>query len=74
MPRYPTLPNIMKAKKKEIVVVAVAALLQEEESLTATASFHPPAKKGGGIVLEGETGELVDRVIALLKEKTAVLR
>jgi electron transfer flavoprotein beta subunit len=73
VPRYPTLPNIMKAKKKEITPVAVADLLQEE-SLATTASFHPPAKKGGGIVLEGETNELVDRVIAILKEKTAVLR
>lgn len=73
VPRYPTLPNIMKAKKKEITPVAVADLLQED-SLATTSSFHPPAKKGGGIVLEGETNELVDRVIAILKEKTAVLR
>lgn len=73
VPRYPTLPNIMKAKKKEITPIAVAALLQED-ALATTTSFHPPAKKGGGIVLEGETNELVDRVIAILKEKTAVLR
>jgi electron transfer flavoprotein beta subunit len=73
VPRYPTLPNIMKAKKKEITPMAVADLLQEEP-LATTTSFHPPAKKGGGIVLEGETNELVDRVIAILKEKTAVLR
>jgi len=73
IPRYPTLPNIMKAKKKEITVVPVADLLKDE-SLATTTSFHPPAKKGGGLVLEGEVGDLVDRVIALLKEKTAVLR
>jgi electron transfer flavoprotein beta subunit len=73
VPRYPTLPNIMKAKKKEIASLAVADLLKEEP-LTATTSFHPPAKKGGGMVLEGEVGALVDRVIGILKEKTAVLR
>jgi len=73
VPRYPTLPNIMKAKKKEITQLDVAMLLRED-SLAVTTSFHPPAKKGGGIVLEGETGELVDKVIAILKEKTAVLR
>lgn len=73
VPRYPTLPNILKAKKKEIVVIPVDDLLAEE-SLTTTASFHPPAKKGGGIVLEGDAGDLVDKVIAILKEKTAVLR
>jgi len=73
IPRYPTLPNIMKAKKKEITVIPVADLLKDE-SLAATTSFHPPAKKGGGLVLEGEVGDLVDRVIGILKEKTAVLR
>ena len=73
VPRYPTLPNIMKAKKKEITCIAVADLLTEE-SLTTTISFHPPAKKGGGIVLEGDVGDLVEKVIAILKDKTAVLR
>ena len=73
IPRYPTLPNIMKAKKKEITVIPVAEILKEE-SLAITEKFYPPAKKGGGLVLEGDVGDLVDKVIALLKEKTAVLR
>lgn len=73
IPRYPTLPNIMKAKKKEITVIPVADLLTEEP-LATTTSFRPPAKKGGGIVLEGDVGELADKVIAILKDKTAVLR
>jgi electron transfer flavoprotein beta subunit len=73
IPRYPTLPNIMKAKKKEITAIPVADLLKEQP-LASTTSFHPPAKKGGGIVLEGDVGDLVDKVIAILKDKTAVLR
>jgi len=73
VPRYPTLPNIMKAKKKEIAATPVAELLGEE-ALAQTTSFHPPAKKGSGVVLEGEVGVLVDKVIGILKEKTAVLR
>jgi len=73
VPRYPTLPNIMKAKKKEIQTIPVADLLREEP-LASTTSFHPPAKKGGGIIMEGEVGDLVDKVIGILKEKTAVLR
>jgi len=73
IPRYPTLPNIMKAKKKEIMVIPVAELLTGD-SLATTISFHPPAKKGGGIVLEGDVADLVEKVIAILKDKTAVLR
>lgn len=73
IPRYPTLPNIMKAKKKEVVSIPVTDLLREKE-LTATASAYPPAKKGGGIVLEGDLGAMADRLIGILKEKTAVVR
>ncbi|HJV67077.1 MAG TPA: electron transfer flavoprotein subunit beta/FixA family protein [Geomonas sp.] len=73
VPRYPTLPNIMKAKKKEIEVVAVGDLLHEE-SRAATTSFYAPAKKGSGIVLEGDVADQVDKLIGILKEKTAVLR
>ncbi len=72
-PRYPTLPNIMKAKKKEIVAIPVSELLREE-SKTVMEGFYPPAKKGTGIVLEGDVADQVDRLIGILKEKTAVLR
>jgi electron transfer flavoprotein beta subunit len=72
-PRYPTLPNIMKAKKKELLVLPVAELLKEGE-LTATERMYPPAKKGGGIVLEGEVNDQADKLLAILKEKTTVLR
>lgn len=72
-PRYPTLPNIMKAKKKELVSRPVQELLKVEPRLT-TNRMYVPEKKGGGVILEGEGVELATRLIAILKEKTAVLR
>ncbi len=72
-PRYPTLPNIMKAKKKEIVVQPISELLKEAE-LTGTAGMYPPAKRGGGIVIEGDVNDQLDRLLGILKEKTTVLR
>ena len=72
-PRYPTLPNIMKAKKKEISVQPIGDLLKVEE-LTATDRMYPPAKKGGGIVIEGDVNDQLDRLLGILKEKTAVFR
>ena len=72
-PRYPTLPNIMKAKKKEVDTREVAELLEETE-LTATDKMYPPSKKGGGLVLEGDVAEMVDKLLGILKEKTAVFR
>jgi electron transfer flavoprotein beta subunit len=73
VPRYPTLPNIMKAKKKDIVVTPVAGLLREQE-LTTTDGIHPPAAVESGIVLDGDVNEMAERLIAILKDKTAVLR
>ncbi len=71
-PRYPTLPNIMKAKKKELLSIPVADLLKVEPR-QETAKMYFPEKKGGGLVLEGDTADLADQLVKILKEKTAVL-
>ena len=71
-PRYPTLPNIMKAKKKELLSIPVADLLKVQV-LEETSSLYFPEKKGGGLILEGDVGDLADKLIKILKEKTAVL-
>lgn len=71
-PRYPTLPNIMKAKKKELLSLPVADLLKVPAHQETT-SVYFPEKKGGGLILEGDAGELADKLIAIIKEKTAVL-
>jgi electron transfer flavoprotein beta subunit len=72
-PRYPTLPNIMKAKKKELVSLPVSDLLKVE-ALTATSATRFPDKKGAGLILEGDVGELAEKLVAILKDKTAVLK
>ena len=72
-PRYPTLPNIMKARQKEILTFPITDFLSEE-SLTTTVRMVPPEKKGHGLVLEGDINETADILVAILKEKTTVLR
>ena len=71
-PRYPTLPNIMKAKKKELLSIPVQDLLKVE-ARQETAKMYFPEKKGGGLVLEGDLAAMADQLIKILKEKTAVL-
>lgn len=71
-PRYPTLPNIMKAKKKELLSIP-AADLTPPTPRQQTLNMAPPEKKGSGLILEGEPAELADQLIQLLKEKTTVL-
>ncbi|BCR04928.1 electron transfer flavoprotein subunit beta [Desulfuromonas versatilis] len=73
VPRYPTLPNIMKAKKKELLTVE-AASLPGADALIQVEKAAYPEKKGAGLVLEGEVGSLVEQVIGILKEKTTVFK
>lgn len=71
-PRYPTLPNIMKAKKKELLTISSTELFTVD-SLYETVNFCHPQKSSGTLILEGEVSELVDKLIGILKEKTSVL-
>ena len=71
-PRYPTLPNIMKAKKKELISID-SLTLSSTNSLSETLSFYYPEKSGACLILEGDTSELADKLITILKEKTSVL-
>ena len=71
-PRYPTLPNIMKAKRKEFLSIDISEL-EKIEALCETINFYYPEKKGGTVILEGDVSELADKLIAILKENTAVL-
>ncbi len=71
-PRYPTLPNIMKAKRKELLSFPVEDLLKVD-SRQETAKIYFPEKKGSGLILEGDVPELADKLIQILKEKTTVL-
>jgi electron transfer flavoprotein beta subunit len=71
-PRYPTLPNIMKAKKKEQIVIDVTEL-HKVDARQETAKMYFPEKKGGGLVLEGDVGDIANQLIQILKDKTGVL-
>lgn len=68
-PRYPTLPNIMKAKKKELLSITLPAT---RESSVQTVRMSLPEKKGGGIYLEGDAADIAEKLIQILKEKTGI--
>lgn len=71
-PRYPTLPNIMKAKKKELLTIAAKELLKVS-GLQKTVKMVFPEKTKRGLFLEGEVADIADQLIKALKEKTSVL-
>ena len=71
-PRYPTLPNIMKAKKKELTTVPVTEF-NPSAAVQQTVAISPPEKHSGGMILEGEPADQAEQLFTLIKEKTRVL-
>ncbi len=53
-PRYPTLPNIMKARQKELLVFSVTNFIGPE-SLVVTERMYLPEKKGHGLSARGRS-------------------
>jgi len=61
VPRYPSLPNIMKAKKKEIKEVKPADLGVDMAAKVTVLKYElPPARKAG--VKVADTAELVNKL------------
>lgn len=75
-PRYPTLPNIMKAKKKEIKEVTPDSLgvsAAELASGIVVESMYLPRKQRLGKVLSGDTPARVRELVRVLREEEKVL-
>lgn len=77
-PRMPSLKGLMKAKKAVIRNMNAAELEADLSNLGLNGSptnvmkiFTPPAK-GGGEMLIGDAGEMVDKLIAKLKERKTI--
>ena len=60
-PRYPTLPNIMKAKKKPLDVIALADTGVDAAKRHTVLNVSPPAERSAGIIV-GSVAELVDKL------------
>jgi electron transfer flavoprotein beta subunit len=73
-PRYPTLPNIMKAKKKEIKVIPFGelGLGNLTPSYVLTKMVLPPKKKEGRII-PGEIQKSVPELVAALRHEAKAI-
>ncbi|MDP7422197.1 MAG: electron transfer flavoprotein subunit beta/FixA family protein [bacterium] len=73
-PRYPKLPNIMKAKRKEIKKLSLAdAGITEIENHQTVIEFVPPPEKSGGRVLTGEKEDTVPELVQALNKEAKVI-
>lgn len=66
-PRYPTLPNIMKAKSKPLSSKNVADLALSLKSHTTVLKITPPPSRAGNVLLVKTVDELVEKLISEAK-------
>lgn len=60
-PRYPTLPNIMKAKKKPLDVIALSDTGVDATRRTSITNVSPPPERAAGIMVSS-VAELVEKL------------
>ena len=72
-PRYPSLPNIMKAKRKKVKTLSpedlgITDITNHEEII----NLSKPQEKSGGKIIEGEYQDTVPQLAKLLKDEAKV--
>ncbi len=76
--RYPSLPNLMKAKKKPVKAVAagdVPALAEVTGKLGGSQmhDFQPPPERPPGKIIDGEPEEAARELVRLLREEAKAI-
>jgi electron transfer flavoprotein beta subunit len=73
-PRYPKLPDIMKAGKKEVRVIPAGDLgLPAGVRCARVLKLNPVPERGQAVMLEGDLAHQVSTLIRLLREEKKVL-
>ncbi|MBU1273876.1 MAG: electron transfer flavoprotein subunit beta/FixA family protein [Proteobacteria bacterium] len=67
-PRYPTLSNLLRAKKTTPLTVDAAGLAAPPDREKVVA-LTPPEKRRAGLVLEGSAAQKAERLLAMLRER-----
>ncbi|MCB2155263.1 electron transfer flavoprotein subunit beta/FixA family protein [bacterium] len=74
MPRYPTLPNIMKAKKKPMETVPIGDVLGgEPQPARRTLRYALPPEKGPCKFIEGPPEQAAAELVRILRETEGVV-
>ncbi len=74
-PRYPSLPNLMKAKKKPVETVNTAALPEAATAASKTriVKLEPPAARPRCRIIDGKPREMARELVRLLREEAKVV-
>jgi electron transfer flavoprotein beta subunit len=72
-PRYPKLPDVMKAKKKEVKQIALADLGLTLSTDVELVSLEQVPERSGAKIIEGSVSEAVAELVKILREEEKVL-
>ncbi len=74
-PRYPSLPNLMKAKKKPVQVITAADIPDADAATCGTqlVSLTPPPTRVACKIVDGEPEEMARELVRLLREEAKVI-
>mgnify|MGYP002630524762 CR=1 FL=1 len=72
-PRYASLKGIMSAKRKEIKTIPVADALNNTEALQSMSTLSVPIAEKRTEMIEGDTDQIVSKLIDIMKTKAKVL-
>ena len=73
-PRYPSLPNLMKAKKKPVIVLTAGDLsIEGGVDGTKFESLAPPPPRPACKIIEGEPAEMAKELVRVLREEAKVV-
>lgn len=72
-PRYPKLPQILKAKKKEIKEIDLSALGIDDREMYRIKHLEPVQERANAKILEGSTAEIVASLVKILREEEKVI-
>jgi len=73
-PSYPTLPDIMKARKKEVTYIELASLdLGKPDSRIEILGLKPAVEKRKAIELKGSPEEVAEEIARILHEEAKVI-
>ena len=74
IPRYPKLPNIMKAKQKPIDKISLEDLkIDISDSMLEFSNFTFPPKREKVKMLKGSTDQMVEELVNLLRDEAKVI-
>ena len=72
-PRYPKLPDILKAKKKEIKLIEISDLgIDVSSGNTGVVELEPVPERSEAKMLSGSPREIAEQLVSVLKEETVI--